>query len=159
MYTGTTEQPCALCDSSETTTRLELPPRTIQLMRNGDPVAWRDIVGDVTIFLCESDWELVRDLAVEYGMHPLSRCNAARASFSLRADFEAFVNATRDEQDHTAVEREHLARADEVLDAYEDDPMIETRDLVEAVVVRRALEELGVADERETVVAEESDVT
>jgi hypothetical protein len=155
MYTGTTEQPCALCGDPETTARQELPPRTLQLMHNGDPVAWRDVVGDVTLFLCESDWELVRDLAVDYGMHPLSRCNAARASFSLRADFEAFVNATRDEQDHDAVEREHLARADEVLAARDDDPMIETRDVVEAIVVRRALEELGVADERETVVGDE----
>ena len=145
MYTGKTEQPCCLCGDPETATRLDVPPRTVQLMRNSDPIAWRDIVGEVSIHFCASDWETVSDLVLNLGMSPLSRCNVARASFSIREDFEALLNETRAEPDQTAVEREALEDADETIENFDDDPMIEERDLVEAKVVRWSLEELGVA--------------
>jgi hypothetical protein len=117
-------------------------------MRNSDPIAWRDIVGEVSIHFCADDWETVRDLVMNVGMSPLSRCNVARASFSIREDFEALLNETRDEPDQTAVERRMLEEADATLDAYGDDPLVEDRDLVEAKVVRWSLEELGVAAAR-----------
>jgi hypothetical protein len=148
MYTGKTEQPCCLCGNPETKSRVDLPPRSVQLMRNSGPIAWRDIVGEVSIHFCASDWETVHDLVVNVGMSPLPRCNVARASFSIREDFEALLNDTREEPDQTEVETRMLADADETLSNYGDDPMIEERDLVEAKIVRWSLEELGVAPAR-----------
>jgi hypothetical protein len=145
VYTGRTEQPCCLCESPETTRRIEVPPRAIQLMKNGDPIAWRDVVGSVTIEFCESDWEVVRDLVLETGMSPLSRCNVARASFDLRADFEALLNDTKAEQDQTELESRVLTEARETIESA-DDPMTEERDVVEARVVQLALSKLGVTD-------------
>jgi hypothetical protein len=150
MYTGTTEQPCCLCGDHETVARLAVPPRAVQLMRNGDPVAWRDIVGEVTVFFCASDWELVGDLVVDVGVSPLSRCNVARASFSIREDYEALLSATRSEPDQTDLEERLLARSDDVIERYGDDPMVERRDFIEARVTRWALEELGVAGDADT---------
>lgn len=114
-------------------------------MKNGDPIAWRDVIGSVTIEFCESDWEVVRDLVLETGMSPLSRCNVARASFDLRADFEALLNDTKAEQDQTELESRLLAEASETVESA-DDPMTEERDVVEARVVQLALSELGVVD-------------
>ncbi|MEZ3116441.1 hypothetical protein RYH80_11025 [Halobaculum sp. MBLA0147] len=145
MYTGRTEQPCCLCDDRDTAHRIEVPPRAIQLMENGDPIAWRDVVGAVTLEFCESDWEVVCDLVLETGMSPLSRCNAARASFDLREDFEALLNDTRGEPDQTDLEERMLAAAADTVAAV-DDPMTEDRDLVEARVVQLSLRELGVAE-------------
>ncbi|MFB6242558.1 MAG: hypothetical protein ABEH80_00545 [Halobaculum sp.] len=145
MYTGRTEQPCCLCDSPDTSHRIEVPPRAIQLLQNGDPIAWRDVVGTVTLEFCENDWELVCDLVLDTGVSPLSRCNVARASFDLRADFEALLNDTREQQDQTELERRLLAEAAETVAAV-DDPMTETRDLVEARVVQMAMSELGVRE-------------
>ncbi|MFB6127396.1 MAG: hypothetical protein ABEJ79_08920 [Halolamina sp.] len=145
MYTGKTEQPCCLCDDPDTAHRLDLPPRAVTLMKHSDPIAWRDIVGEVSVHFCQDDWETVRDLVLEMGLLPLSRCNVARASFDIREDFEALLNDVRDEPDQTKVERRMLTEAAETVAARED-PMTEERDLVEAVVVRRALSELGVAD-------------
>jgi len=79
-------------------------------------------------------------------MSPLSRCNAGRASFVLREDFEALLNATRAEPDQRPLERELRAEAERTLERYESgDEMVETRDLVEARVVTWALEDLGTA--------------
>jgi hypothetical protein len=142
MYTGRTEQPCCLCDDTDTVARLDLPPRTVTLMRNADPIAWRDIVGEVSIHFCESDWDLVRELVLDVGVLPLSRCNVARASFSLREDFEALLNTTRDEPDQTELEARALERSRAVL----SDPDAEPQAAVQARVVVRALAELGVAD-------------
>ncbi|ELZ99014.1 hypothetical protein C440_01620 [Haloferax mucosum ATCC BAA-1512] len=111
-------------------------------MQNASPIAWQDIVGDVTLQFCESDWELVSELVLDLDTHPLSRCNVARADFSLREDFEALLNSTREEPDQTAQEQRLLAEAREVV-ADADDPMVERRDLVEAHVVIRSLAELG----------------
>lgn len=146
MYAGRTAKPCSLCGDPETTASIDVPPRAVQLMRNAGPIAWRDIVAPATVAFCADDWATVRDLALEMGMHPLGRCNAARASFSLRADHEALTNATRAEPDHEALDARLLDAADAALAAYGDDPTVEERDAVEATVVRRALEELGVAD-------------
>ncbi|REA05005.1 hypothetical protein DEQ92_01595 [Haloferax sp. Atlit-6N] len=143
MYTGRTDQPCCLCDDPKTVARIAVPPRAVTLMENAAPIAWRDIVGDVTLQFCESDWELVTELVLDLGMHPLSRCNVARADFSIREDFEALLNSTREEPDQTAQEDHMLAEARAVIDDA-DDPMVEARDLVEAHVVVRALAELGV---------------
>lgn len=143
MYTGRTERPCCLCGDHDTVSRVDLPPRTIKLLRNGDPIAWQDVVGDVTLEFCESDWELVTDLVLNVGVLPLSRCNAAKASFSLREDYEALLNATRSPQDQTEREAAALAAAADTL--ARDDDLVETRDLVEARLVRMALSELGVA--------------
>jgi hypothetical protein len=142
MYTGQTEQPCCLCGDDDTAARVDLPPRTVTLMRNAGPISWRDIVGEVSIHFCADDWELVRELVVDMGMQPLSRCNAARASMSFREDFEALLNATRAEQDQTARE----ARAAERSRAVLDDPDAEPQATVQAHIVLRALDELGVLD-------------
>jgi hypothetical protein len=140
MYTGKTEQPCCLCGDPDTTARLDLPPRAVQLMQHGDPIAWRDIVGEVSIHFCQNDWDLVRDLVLNVGVSPLSRCNVAHASFDLREDFEALLNQTREEPDQTELESRLLDRSAEVLDA-DDDALVEERDVVEATVVRWALAE------------------
>ncbi|WP_363466057.1 hypothetical protein [Halogeometricum borinquense] len=139
MYTGKTEKPCCLCDSPETVARVDIPPRAVRLMKHSGPIAWRDIVGEVSIHFCESDWELVRDLVVEMDMNPLSRCNVARASFSLREDFEALLNQTRAAPDQTELESRLLADARETIANYGEDPMIAERDYVEASIVVDAL--------------------
>jgi hypothetical protein len=146
MHTGRTEQPCCLCDDPDTVTRVDLPPRTVRLMRNAEPIAWRDIVGTLSIHFCRSDWELVRDLVVDLGQNPLPRCNVARASFNIREDFEALLNDTRAEPDQTALESESLERARHVVAEYGEDPMLEERDLVEASIVLDSLAELGVTE-------------
>jgi hypothetical protein len=145
MYTGRTERPCCLCGDPETAASIDVPPRAVRLMRNGDPIAWRDIVGTVTVYFCADDWDLVGDLVIEMGTHPLSRCNVAHASFSLREDYEALLTETRAEPDQTALERRLLAEAADVVEGYDDDDLSEPRDLVEALVTRRALSELDVA--------------
>ncbi|ACV48670.1 MULTISPECIES: hypothetical protein [Halomicrobium] len=143
MYTGTTEEPCCLCGTEETATRIDLPPRAVQLMRHGDPIAWRDIESTVTVYFCADDWETVRDLVLETGMSPLSRCNVAHASFDLREDFEALLNDVRDEPDQRPREREMLADARETIERYGEDDHVEERDVVEARIVTWALEDLG----------------
>ena len=142
MYTGQTEQPCCLCGDEDTVARVDLPPRTVTLMRNSGPISWRDIVGEVSIHFCASDWDLVRELVVDLGMLPLSRCNVAHASMSFREDFEALLNATRAEQDQTALEQRATERSRTVLAG--DDP--EPQAAVQARIVLLALEELGVVD-------------
>lgn len=148
MYTGRTEQPCCLCGDEETVTRLDVPPRAVTLMRNAGPIAWRDIVGEVSIHFCASDWALVRELVLDIGMSPLPRCNAAFASLSLREDFETLLNATRDVPDQTELETQLLTRSRRVIEEFDDDPMSEPRDLVEAKVVVWSLDELGVTASR-----------
>lgn len=86
---GCIHVPRTTCDAPETVTRIAISPRAVTLVRNADPIAWRDIVGDVTLEFCANDWQLVSQLALELGTHPLSRCNVARAESSLREDFEA----------------------------------------------------------------------
>jgi hypothetical protein len=144
MYTGKTQQPCCLCGREETDARIEIPPRAVQLLENSGPIAWRDIEGDVSLHFCESDWETVRDLVLDAGMTPLPRCNAARADFVLREDFEALLNDVRDEPDQTPLEQEMLAEADRVVAEFDDaDSLHSERALVEARIVQWAFEELG----------------
>ena len=144
MYTGRTEKPCCLCGRPETDHRVDIPPRAVQLMKHAGPIAWRDIEGEVSLYFCADDWETVRKLVLETGMSPLSRCNAARASFVLREDFEALLNATREEPDQAPLEAEMCKVAESVLKRYDaGDDNVETRDLVEARIVRWALEDLG----------------
>jgi len=114
-------------------------------MENGGPISWRDVVGTVTLRFCADDWALVSDLAIETDAHPLSRCNAAHVSLDLREDHEALLSAVKGETDQTELETRLAAEAEATLDAA-DDPYTEERDVVEAVVVLRALEELGVRD-------------
>ncbi|WP_299235010.1 hypothetical protein [Natronomonas sp.] len=144
MYTGRTEKPCCLCGNPETDHRIDIPPRAIQLLKHAGPIAWQDVEGEVSLYFCRDDWETVRELVLETGMSPLSRCNAGRASFVLREDFEALLNDVRAEPDQRPLERELLAEAEETLERYEDgDDLVETRDLVEARIVTWALEDLG----------------
>lgn len=144
MYTGRTEKPCCLCGNPETDHRIDIPPRAIQLLKHAGPIAWRDVEGEVSLYFCQSDWETVRELVLETGMSPLSRCNAGRASFVLREDFEALLNDTRAEPDQRPLERRLLSEAEETLERHEaGDDLVETRDLVEARVVTWALEDLG----------------
>lgn len=145
VYTGQTEQPCCLCGQEETEARIDLPPRAVQLLENSAPIAWRDIEGKVSLHFCVNDWETVRDLVLETGMSPLPRCNAARASFVLREDFEALLNDTRGEPDQRPLEREMLADAETTLNNYGEDPHVSDQDAVEAWVVRDALTELDAA--------------
>jgi hypothetical protein len=159
MYTGKRERPCCLCGDPDTERRLDLPPRAIEAMKHSGRVAWRDVVGEVSIYFCRSDWETVRELVLETGMNPIGRCNAARADFDLREDFEALTNTVRERQDQRGVEREMLAAARETIDAHARTPAHasgegagsdrgghrpEERDLVEARVVQWTLEDLGV---------------
>lgn len=146
MYTGKTEMPCCLCGDPDTVSRLDLPPRAVQLMKNAAPIAWRDIVGEVSIHFCESDWELVRDLVLDMGLSPLNRCNVARASFDIREDFEALLNDVRDEPDQSPIERRMLAESERVIADYDEDDAVETRDLVEATVITWALDDLAAPD-------------
>ena len=143
MYTGKRERPCCLCGDPETARRLDLPPRTIQAMKHSGRVVWRDVVGEVSIYFCESDWTTVRDLTLEVGVNPIGRCTAARADFDLRTDFEALTGVDRDRQDHRAMEQEALAAARASLAAAErgDDPG--ERALVEARVVEWTLSDLS----------------
>jgi hypothetical protein len=144
MYTGKTEQPCCLCGGEETAARIDIPPRAVQLLDNSGPIAWQDIEGDVSLHFCAADWETVADLVLDAGMSPLGRCNAARAAFVLREDFEALLNDVRAEPDQRPLEREMREAADRVVAEYGDDDALHSeRDLVEARVVRWALDELG----------------
>lgn len=141
MFTGRTDTPCCLCGNPQTHSRIEVPPRAVTLMKNSGPIAWQDIVSPVTLQFCADDWELVCELALEMGHHPLSRCNVAYASFDLREDFEALLTATKAAPDQTALEGRLLERSQSVLAAC-DDPLTETRALVEAAVIDMALDEL-----------------
>jgi len=143
MYTGRTETPCCLCGSPETAHRIDIPPRAVQLLKHADPIAWRDIEGEVSLYFCDGDWETVRSLVLETGVSPLPRCNAGRASFVLREDFEALLNDTRAEPDQRPLERECRRDAESVLRRYEaGDELVEDRDLVEARIVTWALSDL-----------------
>ncbi len=134
MYTGKTEQPCCLCDDPETVARIDLPPRAIPLMRHGEVIAWQDVVGEVSVHFCESDWGLVSELVLELDQNPLSRCNVARASFDLREDFEALLNDVRDEPDQSPLERRMLAESEAAIEDGTE------RERVEARLVRLALD-------------------
>ena len=103
-------------------------------MKHAGSIAWRDIVGEVSIHFCENDWALVRDLVVDLDQNPLSRCNVAYASFDIREDFEALLNDVRDEPDHTEADAEMIAESQRVVEAFDVDDLIETRDLVEAKI-------------------------
>jgi hypothetical protein len=140
MYTGKTEKACCLCGNPDTESRLDLPPRAVPLLKHSEAIAWQDIVGEVSIYFCGPDWETVRELVLDTGMSPLSRCNAARASFDLRSDFEALLNEVRDEPDHSELEAEMRDEAQRVLDNT-DDPYVEDRDIVEARVVQWVFED------------------
>lgn len=144
MFTGRTDTPCCLCGNPKTTGRIEVPPRAVKLMKNSGPIAWQDIVTPVTLQFCADDWELVSELARDLGHHPLSRCNVAYASFDLREDFEALLNATKEVPDQTKLEGRLLDRSHDVLNSA-DDPLTEERQLVEATVIDLALAELGVS--------------
>lgn len=142
MYTGKTGKPCCLCGNPDTVSRLDIPPRAVQLLDNSGPIAWQDIEGEVSVYFCDSDWETVLDLVLDAGMSPLPRCNAARADFDLRADFEALLNDIRDEPDQEPLEREMLAEAERDIEEYDEESNTELRDLVEARVVTWAMEDL-----------------
>jgi len=143
MYTGKTEKPCCLCGNPDTVSRIDIPPRAVQLLDKSGPIAWRDIVGEVSIYFCASDWETVTDLVLDAGMSPLSRCNAARADFDLREDFEALLNDVRDEPDQGPLETEMREESEQVITEYESEDNIEVRDLVESRVVTWALDDLA----------------
>jgi hypothetical protein len=140
VYTGRTEQPCCLCGDRETVARVDVPPRAVGLMENAGPIAVRDVVGSASIHFCEDDWSFVRDLVLNLDGNPLSRCNAARASFDLADDYEALTNATKD-PDQAGVEERMLAEARETL--ADDDAGARAR--VEALLVERSLAELAEA--------------
>ncbi|WP_336133314.1 hypothetical protein [Natronomonas amylolytica] len=143
MYTGRTEKPCCLCGRPDPDHRIDIPPRAVQLLKHSDPIAWRDIEGEVSLYFCEDDWATVRDLVLKTGMSPLSRCNAARASFVLREDFEALLNATREEPDQTPLEERMLSEAENAKTRWQEDgTLVDDRDLVEAHIVEWALSDL-----------------
>ncbi len=110
-------------------------------MANSDPIAWRDIVGEVSLHFCASDWETVRELVLEVDVNPLPRCNVARASFDLREDFEALLNRNRPEPDQTELEQRFAAEARETL-AAANQGKASDQARVEASVVLLALEDL-----------------
>ena len=142
MYTGKTEKPCCLCGNPETDARLDFPPRVLQQCKHSEPIAWQDIIGEVSMYFCESDWETVRDLVLDTGMSPLPRCNAARASFDLREDFEALLNDVRDEPDQRPLEAEMREDAAEAIEQAKNGENVGEQRLVQAYVVRWALDDL-----------------
>jgi hypothetical protein len=144
MYTGKRERPCCLCQNPDTGHRLDLPPRAIKAMARSGRISWRDVVGEVSLYFCESDWETVRELVLDTGMNPIGRCNAACADFDLREDFDALTNANTSRQDHREKEAEMLAAARETVDAFRNGGDPEERDLVEARITQWTLEDLGV---------------
>jgi hypothetical protein len=150
MYTGKTEKPCCLCADPETAMRLDLPPRAIPEMKHSGAIAWQDVVGEVSIHFCESDWELVRDLVLDLDQNPLGRCNVARASFDLREDFEALLNDVRDVPDQSGVESEMLERSEAV---FAGDGQFTDRDRVEAKLVRWVLD----ADDLASTISADTD--
>ncbi|MDG5817619.1 hypothetical protein [Natronococcus sp. A-GB7] len=156
MYTGKVEKPCCLCDDPEIHRRIDLPPRLIQRLQHSEAVAWRDVVGEVSIHFCASDWETVRQLVLETGMSPLPRCNVARASFDLRADFEAFTGRTREEPDQQPIEERFWRESRRVLAGDTEYPPSD-RDLVQAHVVTQALRELDAPVARTTGSEPEAD--
>ena len=107
-------------------------------MRHAGAIAWQDVVGEVSVHFCADDWALVRELVLEMGLNPLSRCNVAYASFDLREDFEAMLNATREEPDHAPIERRMHERSETVLSSPDEH---ELRDRVEARIVGFVLED------------------
>jgi hypothetical protein len=145
VYTGKTEQPCCLCDDPETRCRIDLPPRAITHMKHAGAIAWQDVVGEVSIHFCADDWTLVRELVLEMGLNPLSRCNVARASFDLREDFEALLNATRERPDHAPIERRMAEESEAVLANPADH---EPSARVEARIVGFVLEGVPAAEPR-----------
>jgi hypothetical protein len=113
-------------------------------MKNSGPIAWRDVVGEVSIHFCASDWRLVCELVLDMGLNPLARCNAARASLNIREDFEALLNDVRDEPDQTSLEARMHREGRRVIVEFGEDDLSERRDLVEAKIRLWSLEELGV---------------
>ena len=149
MYTGKRERPCCLCQDPETSHRLDLPPRAIEAMARSGRISWRDVLGEVSIYFCDSDWETVRALVLETGMNPIGRCNAACADFDLRDDFDALTNANTARQDHQEKEGKMLADARERIAAYERGDDVEEQSLVEARVLEWTMLDLGAADTAE----------
>jgi hypothetical protein len=94
------------------------------------------------LHFCADDWAVVRDLALDVGMSPLGRCNAAYADFDLREDFEALLNETRDEPDHADLEARMLDAGEAAL----ADPGATDRELVEARLVGWTLEDAETGD-------------
>jgi hypothetical protein len=111
-------------------------------MARSGRISWRDIVGEVSIYFCDSDWDTVRSLVLETGMNPIGRCNAACADFDLREDFDALTNAHTERQNHERKEAEMRQTARATLAAFERDGSPEDRDLVEARVTQWTLEDL-----------------
>ena len=136
MYTGKTGKPCCLCGREETEARVDLPPAAVPVLRHSDPIAWRDIVGEVSIHFCADDWETVCDLVLQVGANPLPNCNAAHADFDLRQEFEALLTERREQPDHDAKADEMLERSRETLADGGTD-----RELVAARLVQWALED------------------
>ena len=120
-------------------------------MENAGPIAWRDVVGEVSIHFCASDWDLVADLVLDTGMSPLPRCNVAQASLDIREDFEALLNDVREPPDQRALEERMLADARETVGRIEADGIgeVDTRDAVEAYVRLWALEDADGAGTRD----------
>jgi hypothetical protein len=112
-------------------------------MARSGRISWRDVIGEVSLYFCESDWETVRDLALDTGMNPIGRCNAACADFDLREDFDALTNANTERQNQREKEVEMLDAARATLSAFEHGGDPEERALVEARITQWTLEDLG----------------
>jgi hypothetical protein len=110
-------------------------------MQHAGSVAWQDVVGPLSLYFCESDWELVCDLVLELGQNPIGRCSVARASMTIREDFETYLSTTRDVPDQQPLEAEMRARAQATL-ADASTP-VDTRAQVQARVLLWSLEELS----------------
>jgi hypothetical protein len=149
MYTGQTVEPCCLCDDARTVQQIDLPPRCVQLMQHAGSVAWQDVVGPLSLYFCESDWELVCDLVLELGQNPIGRCSVARASMTIREDFETYLSTTREVPDQRPLEAEMRATAQAAL-ADPSSP-VDTREQVQARVLLWSLEELSSSTSSEWV--------
>jgi len=113
-------------------------------MKNSGSIAWRDVVGTVSIHFVLMIGISSAILSLRCKLNPLGRCNVAQASFSIREDFEALLSDTRPEPDQTAVEERLISTAQKTLAEVDSDPLIEERDHVEALLTLQTLMKLDV---------------
>lgn len=112
-------------------------------MENVVFIVWCDIVGDVMFQFCESDWEFVIELVLDFGMYFFLWCNVVCVDFSICEDFEVFLNSICDEFDQIEQEDCLFVEVCVVIDDV-DDLMVEECDFVEVYVVVWVMVEFGV---------------
>lgn len=154
MTVGTAYR-CAMCGESAGVDApyggFKVPPRCVDLMRNGDAVDTDAIASPVRIDLCPEDAGIAKCMVTEYETTPLPECDADAARFDTREDLEH----------HAAMSGHDGPAADLARDDLEDRLLIDAittvkaahdggdeylldSDVIEAKVVVLSMRELGV---------------